>query len=59
MAESVAFKQPDENGSVVYTVSGNLIDGGSGAAFDRCDGWAIVPGSSIRIELVTGHSVRD
>lgn len=49
----------DGNGTLRFTVSGNLISGGSGSAFGRTDGWVIVPGDEIRIELVSDYSVRD
>lgn len=49
----------DENGTEVYKVSGNLISNGSGSAFGRTDGWAIVNGSKITVRLVTDYSVRD
>ncbi|MBL8860817.1 MAG: S8 family serine peptidase [Planctomycetes bacterium] len=44
-------------GTVVWSVSGNVITNGTGSAFGRTDGWAIVPGSSITVELVTDYSV--
>lgn len=47
----------DAAGNVVYQESGNRISGGSGSAFGRTDGWAVVQGSSITIELVTDYSV--
>ena len=47
----------DKNGTTVFTVSGNLITSGSGSAFGRTDGWAIVNGDQITVELVTDYSV--
>ena len=47
----------DVNNVLKYTVSGNLITSGAGSAFGRTDGWAIVPGSKVRVELVTDSSV--
>ena len=49
----------DANGNEVYKVSGNLISSGSGSAFGRSDGWAIVSGSKITVRLVTDYSVTD
>lgn len=49
----------DASGSLMYEVSGNLISGGTGNAFGSTDGWAIVAGDSIRVELVTDYSVTD
>ena len=47
----------DKFGNTKYKVSGNLISGGSGSAFGRSDGWVIVDGDSITIELKTDYSV--
>ncbi len=47
----------DGAGNVVWTVHGNVISNGTGSAFGRSDGWAIVNGSSITVELVTDYSV--
>lgn len=47
----------DENDTLQYTVSGNLISNGSGSAFGRTDGWVVLSGSEIRVELVTDYSV--
>lgn len=47
----------DENDVLQYRVSGNLISSGSGSAFDRTDGWVVLTGSKIRVELVTDYSV--
>ncbi len=44
-------------GTVLYTVSGSVISGGTGSAFGRTDGWAYIPGNTITIELVTDYSV--
>jgi hypothetical protein len=44
-------------GTVLWTVHGNVITGGTGSAFGRTDGWCIIPGNSITIELVTDYSV--
>lgn len=44
-------------GTVLYTVSGNVISGGSGSAFGRTDGWCIIPGNTITVELTTDYSV--
>ncbi|MBL8738840.1 MAG: S8 family serine peptidase [Planctomycetes bacterium] len=44
-------------GTVLYTVSGNVITNGTGSAFGRTDGWCYIPGNTIRIELVTDSSV--
>ncbi|MEZ6014457.1 MAG: S8 family serine peptidase [Planctomycetota bacterium] len=46
-------------GTTLYTVSGNLITNGAGAAFGRTDGWAYVSGNTITVELITDSSVRD
>jgi len=48
----------DEGNNLLHRVSGNLISNGSGNAFGRTDGWVVVPGSSVRVELVTDYSVR-
>lgn len=47
----------DQNNQQVFKVSGNLINNGTGSAFGRSDGYAIVNGSSITIKLVTDGSV--
>ncbi|GEM_PF-3157134 len=47
----------DKFGNTKFKVSGNLISGGSGSAFGRSDGWVIVDGDSITIELKTDYSV--
>jgi len=47
----------DENDAQVYSVSGNLIDNGSGNAFDRTDGWLVLSGSKVRVVLTTDYSV--
>jgi hypothetical protein len=47
----------DANDVLRYTVSGNLISNGSGSAFGRTDGWVVIPGSKLRVELVTDYSV--
>ncbi|MCP3940985.1 MAG: S8 family serine peptidase [Desulfobacteraceae bacterium] len=47
----------DENDNQVYKVSGNLITDGTGSAFDRSDGWVIIPGNKIRIKLITDYSI--
>jgi hypothetical protein len=44
-------------GTVIYSVSGNLVTNGTGSAFGRTDGWALIPGDTITIELVTDYSV--
>lgn len=44
-------------GTVIYTVSGNLISNGSGSAFGRTDGWCYITGNKITIELTTDYSV--
>lgn len=44
-------------GTVIYSVSGNVINNGTGTAFGRTDGWAIIPGNTITVELVTDYSV--
>ncbi len=44
-------------GTVLYSVSGGVISGGTGSAFGRTDGWAYIPGDTITIELVTDYSV--
>ena len=44
-------------GTVIYSVAGNVISGGTGSAFGRTDGWAYIPGNTITIELVTDVSV--
>jgi subtilisin family serine protease len=45
------------SGQVLWTVSGNVISNGTGNAFGRTDGWAIVSGSTITVELTTDYSV--
>ena len=47
----------DEANVLRYRVSGNLISGGSGSAFGRTDGWVVIPGSELRVELTTDGSV--
>ncbi len=47
----------DVNDTLLYTVSGNLISSGAGSAFGRTDGWVVVSGSKVRVELVTDSSV--
>jgi len=49
----------DENDNLIFQVSGNLISGGSGSAFNRTDGWLVVQGTKVRVRLVTDYSVRD
>ncbi len=44
-------------GTVIYSVSGSPITNGTGSAFGRTDGWAMIPGNTITIELVTDYSV--
>jgi hypothetical protein len=44
-------------GTVIYSVSGSPITNGTGSAFGRTDGWAIIPGNTITIELVTDYSI--
>ncbi len=44
-------------GQVLWTVSGNVISNGTGNAFGRTDGWAIVAGDTITVELTTDPSV--
>jgi hypothetical protein len=51
------IKVYDASNTLVFNVSGNLISGGSGSAFDRSDGWIVVSGSKCRVELVTDYSV--
>ena len=53
------LKVYDENGTEVYSVSGNLINNGSGNAFGATDGWCIVPGGKITVTLTTDYSVTD
>ncbi|HVS19158.1 MAG TPA: S8 family serine peptidase [Planctomycetota bacterium] len=45
------------SGQVLWTVSGNVIANGTGNAFGRTDGWAIVSGNTITVELTTDYSV--
>lgn len=45
------------SGQVLWTVSGNVISNGAGNAFGRTDGWAIVSGNTITVELTTDYSV--
>ncbi|HHI81108.1 MAG TPA: hypothetical protein ENK02_14170 [Planctomycetes bacterium] len=47
----------DKFGNTKFKVSGNLISGGSGSAFGRTDGWVIVDGDSLTVELKTDYSV--
>jgi len=51
------LKVYDANNTLIYNVSGNLISGGTGSAFSRTDGWAMVTGSKIRVVLTTDGSV--
>lgn len=44
-------------GTVLYTVSGNVITNGTGSAFGRTDGWCYIPGNTITVELTTDSSV--
>lgn len=44
-------------GTVIYSVSGSPVTNGVGTAFGRTDGWAMIPGNTITIELVTDYSV--
>ena len=44
-------------GTVLWSVSGNVITNGAGSAFGRTDGWAIVSGNTITVELTTDYSV--
>ena len=45
------------SGTTLYTVHGNVITNGTGSAFGRTDGWAIIPGNTITVELTTDYSV--
>lgn len=45
------------SGTVLWSVSGNVITNGAGSAFGRTDGWAIVSGSTVTVELTTDYSV--
>ncbi len=47
----------DENDTQLFSVSGNLINNGSGSAFNRSDGWVIAPGSKLRVVLTSDYSV--
>lgn len=47
----------DGSGNLMFEEDGNVITGGTGNAFGGTDGWAIVAGSTIRVELVTDSSV--
>jgi endonuclease I len=49
----------DGAGNLMFEESGNRINGGTGSAFGGNDGWAIVAGDTIRVELVTDYSVTD
>lgn len=49
----------DASGNLMFEESGNRISNGTGTAFGETDGWAIVAGDSIRVELVTDYSVTD
>lgn len=52
----------DSQGTLVYGVSGNRIQGGqsiSGAVFGRTDGWCYVAGSSMTIQLITDVTITD
>jgi hypothetical protein len=44
-------------GTVLYTVSGNVITNGAGSAFGRTDGWCYIAGNTITVELTTDYSV--
>jgi hypothetical protein len=44
-------------GTVLYTVSGNLINNGVGSAFGRTGGWCYIAGDTITVELTTDYSV--
>ena len=44
-------------GTVLWSVSGNVITAGAGSAFGRTDGWALVTGNTITVELTTDYSV--
>ncbi len=44
-------------GTVLWTVSGNVITNGAGNAFGRTDGWCLIPGNTITLELTTDYSV--
>lgn len=45
------------SGTVIYSVSGSPITGGTGSAFGRTDGWAYIAGNTITVELVTDVSI--
>jgi hypothetical protein len=47
------------SGTTIFSVSGNPITGGTGSAFGRTDGWAIIAGNTITVELTTDSSVTD
>jgi len=47
----------DANGIRIYHVSGNKISSGTGSVFDRNDGWVVIDGSKITVELVTDYSI--
>jgi hypothetical protein len=49
----------DHANNQTYKVSGNLINSGSGSAFDRSDGWVVISGDSITVKLITDYSVTD
>ena len=44
-------------GTVLYTDSGSPITNGAGSAFGRTDGWALIAGNSITVELTTDYSI--
>ncbi len=44
-------------GAVLYTVSGSPITNGVGSAFGRTDGWCLIAGNTITIELTTDYSI--
>ncbi len=44
-------------GTVIYSVSGNVINNGTGSAFGTTDGWARIAGNTITVELTTDYSV--
>jgi hypothetical protein len=44
-------------GTVLWTVSGNVVANGAGNAFGRTDGWCYVAGDTLTIELTTDYIV--
>ncbi|HKX46779.1 MAG TPA: S8 family serine peptidase [Planctomycetota bacterium] len=44
-------------GTVLWSVSGNVISNGAGSAFGQTNGWAIVAGNTLTVELTTDYSV--